>query len=84
MGIFSIFEKVYPEKWKKNQILVYPGLRYAHKLILLAKVFFENVSLSTKFELFGEILKLKFLFAIKKNASLTISLYEIGMISTFF
>ena len=38
-GVFSLFEKSYPEKQKKNPISVYPGLRC------------ENVCLSTKFDL---------------------------------
>ena len=52
MGFFSVFEKKW--KWKeKKQMLSYPWLRYAHKKLNFAckKFFLENVCLRTKFDL---------------------------------
>ena len=31
MGVFSLFEKSYPEKRGKSPVFEYPGLRYADK-----------------------------------------------------
>ena len=41
LGVFSLFEKGYTEKRKKNPIVLCPGLRYADKKLKFAcKVFF--------------------------------------------
>ena len=34
-GVFSLFIKSYPEKWKKNPIFVNRGLRYCTQLLLV-------------------------------------------------
>ena len=51
--VFSLFEKSYSERRKKNLTFVYPGLRYEDKKEKFASKFFfsENVCLSTKFDL---------------------------------
>ena len=53
LGVFSQFEEKYREKREKSNFFVYPGLRYADKIKqnLQATFFFENITLSTKFNL---------------------------------
>ena len=82
MGFFSVFEKKW--KWKeKKQMLSYPWLRYAHKKLNFAckKIFFWKMFVCVQ----NSICSWKKIWSRhQKNASHTISLYGNFMVSIFY